>query len=277
MWAVASAWPTVRHWPLPQLLPGAAALAAGWLLMVVLLGRGWAGCLQALSGLQLPMMQWLPLQLSAWSGRYLPGKVGLLAGKLQICERGVSVKNVTASVVSEQIAFILTGAALSMLALPQLITWLPAPAQSVGAALIPWAPALLLLPLLAGGIAGAWLVRIRMPDTSHYWAARLLGWSLLGHLLAGTGFHCLLGSLLDTPPSWTDSVGLLAAAHTAGVLAVFAPAGLGVREAVIASALAPQLGWPQAVAMTALQRGLVVLVDAAIAVTALVWHQRVKL
>lgn len=250
-------------------------MGVGWIAMVALLGRGWAVCLQAASGIELRPAQWLPLQLSAWSGRYLPGKIGLLAGKMQACEHGASLKQVTASVLAEQAAFVTAGLALSVLALPQLAPMLPAAWHASLNALASHTALLALLILLAGGLVAITVARRLLPQAPPGWAARLLGWSLAAHTAAGAGFHGLLTFLLDDALTLTTSIGLLAAAHTAGVLALFAPAGLGVREVIIASVLAPQLGWQQAVALTALQRGLLVLVDALLAATALAW-QRLK-
>lgn len=263
-WALFAAWPSLRHWDVATLLPGALAAMAGWLVMVFLLGCGWAGALDAWSGLRLRLVEWLPMQISAWIGRYLPGKLGLLAGKMQVCERGVGWKRVTGSVLSEQAAFVGSGLALSALALPY---WLPL--MPAGAA---WHPTAWLLALMAPALVlaglGAWASGRQLPDADAAWSLRLLGWSTLAHMAAGAGFHLLLASLIADPPGLMASIGLLAAAHTAGVLAIFAPAGLGVRELVIAAALAPVLGWPQATAITALQRALVVVADAGMAAAA---------
>lgn len=261
-WAVITAWPDLQQWNLATLAPGILASVAGWLLMVVLLGQGWSISFTAWSGISLGIRQWAPMQASAWAGRYLPGKVGLLAGKMRACEQGASWKHVTASVISEQLAFVATGVALTAWALPLLppqvaaIVHIPRGLISV-MLLLPLA--LLLIPTL--------LTLPALPE-SRSWGIKLASWSLLGHLAAGLGFHALLLNTLPAPLPLMVSIGLLAAAHTAGVLAIFAPAGLGVREAVIASALAPMVGWPQAVAITALQRTLVIICDAAIALIA---------
>lgn len=268
-WATASAWPVVQQWQLHQLLPATIATIAGWIGMVLLLGRGWADAVCAWSGLRLGRRQWLPIQAAAWAGRYLPGKIGLLAGKMQACEQGISWKQLTGSVISEQLAFIGAGLALSGLATRYWQPLLPAPLRQTAVAYI----AVLLLPALAMLVLGAWLARKRLPHADATWGLRLILWSALGHIAAGTGFHFLLASLLADPPSLLVSIGLLAVAHTAGVLAIFAPAGLGVREAVIAAALAPQVGWSQALAITALQRALVVIADGGIAAGALLIRQ----
>lgn len=257
--AVAMAWPDLQQWQLATLTPGILASFAGWLAMVLLLGKGWSTCLIAWSNIKLGSRQWVPMQASAWAGRYLPGKVGMLAGKMRACEQGASWKQVTASVVSEQLAFVATGMALATWALPLLrpvlasILHVPHPVMIV-VLLLPLS-LLLIMPLIA----------IPRLPAQRGWGARLGGWSLLAHLAAGLGFHGLLLNTLPTAPPLAVSIGLLAAAHTAGALAIFAPAGLGVREAVIASALAPLVGWPQAIAITALQRTLVIICDAAIA------------
>lgn len=271
-WALVAAWPSLRHWDVATLLPGALAAIAGWLAMVLLLGWGWAGALRAWSGLRLGVAEWLPMQMTAWIGRYLPGKLGLLAGKMQVCERGVGWKRVTGSVLSEQAAFVASGLALSALALPY---WLPLMPQ--GAAWHPtaWFAALMAPTLVLAGL-GAWASGRQLPDADAAWGLRLLAWSTLAHVAAGIGFYLLLCSLLPDPPGLMASIGLLAAAHTAGVLALFAPAGLGVRELVIAAALAPVLGWPQATAVTALQRALVVVADAGMALAAVAISRRAR-
>lgn len=261
-WAVITAWPDLQQWNLATLAPGILASAAGWLLMILLLGQGWSISFTAWSGISLGIRQWAPMQASAWAGRYLPGKVGLLAGKMRACEQGASWKHVTASVISEQLAFVATGMALAVCALPlihpQLATVVDLPSGLFSMVLLlPLAlllvPTLLMLPVL---------------PANRSWGIKLASWSVLGHLAAGLGFHALLLDTLPSPPSLMASIGLLAAAHVAGVLAIFAPAGLGVREAVIASVLAPLVGWPQAIAITALQRTLVIICDAAIALIA---------
>lgn len=264
-WAMVAAWPALQQWKSSHILPGAIGSIAGWAGMVFLLGCGWAGALKAWSGLHLSPAQWLPMQAAAWVGRYLPGKLGLLAGKMQVCERGTHWKLVTGSVISEQIAFIASGTALSSLALPYWLPLLPPIFGQHQNLLL----AALLSPLAVVIGLGAWCSTPHLPHAGRSWSTRLLLWSMLAHLVAGAGFHTLLASLLPSPPNLLTSIGLLAAAHTAGILAIFAPAGLGVREAVIAAALAPQLGWPQAAAVTALQRALVVIGDAGIALYAL--------
>lgn len=273
-WALTEALPTLTLWSSQKLVPALAALGTGWILMVLLLGRGWATSLHAWSGTQLSTHQWLPMQLAAWSGRYLPGKLGLVAGKLQACEHGVSWKTVTTSVLCEQGAFIASGATLSILALPYWIALAPESMQTTSQSHSTIFIVLAMTPVIMGGLFGMLTTRKGLTSAGSSWSIRLLGWSFLAHVSAGTGFHFFLRGLLDSPPTWLESIGLLAAAHTAGILAVFAPAGLGVREIVIATALAPQLGWPQAFAVSALQRGLVVLMDALLAVASLMTKSR---
>lgn len=269
-WSLGTAWPNLREWNALAISPGIAASVGGWLMMVLLLGAGWASCLTAWSGVALPARQWIPMQAAAWVGRYLPGKIGLLAGKLKACECGASWKQVTGSVICEQLAFVATGIAIAGLALPLLTPLLPSTGRLPTAVVL----ALLLFPMTAL-LAWPW-VAPRHGPSSRGWSLRLAGWSTLAHIAAGLGFHGLLLAIMPTAPTWTVSIGLLAAGHVAGTLAVFAPAGLGVREAVIASALSPYVGWPQAIAITALQRSLTVASDGLVALAGAMFQWRRK-
>ena len=270
--ALIAAWPALQHVHSKNLWIGALGTMIGWGCMVMLLGLGWAGTFKAWTGLQLTPRQCLQMQASAWIGRYLPGKIGLLAGKMQACETGASWKQVTNSVLSEQVAFIVSGLALSALALPSWLPLLPRVARDSPHYLL---VSILLAPSVVFIATGIWISKRILPHAKRTWSTRLLLWSAIGHLTAGGGFHILLSCLLSAPPTLNSSVGLLAMAHTAGIIAVFAPAGLGVREAVIVAALAPLLGWTEATAITALQRAFIVMADASIGLFSLTNKARI--
>lgn len=75
----------------------------------------------------------------------------------------------------------------------------------------------------------------------------------------------------------TDVVAAVAAfalAHAAGVLLVFAPAGLGAREAVLIALLAPAVGVPTAAAAALLARVAHSIGDFALAAGAAAWSRR---
>lgn len=89
-------------------------------------------------------------------------------------------------------------------------------------------------------------------------------WLLYGasHVMAGLGFHVLLLELLPgAAPPVLHSIALLAAANVLGILAVFAPAGLGVREVILVVGLTPYVPMPQAIVIAAILRLLTVVAD----------------
>lgn len=264
-WALVTAWPVILRWEIGLLAYGASVTIVGWVAMVLVLGYGWSGSLRAWTGISLTMRQCIPMQAAAWVGRYLPGKLGLLAGKMQVCEQGAGWKTVTGSVLCEQVAFIVSGFALSSLAMPQWLSLMPLEIQKFRTVLL----VALFIPLILFMIISVWVAKKHLRHAHMLWGLRLLLCSIAGHFLAGLGFYGLLATLIPTPVSLFYSIGLLSAAHTAGILAIFAPAGLGVREAVIVAILTPQIGWPLAVSVSALQRVLVVIADAFIGLLAL--------
>jgi uncharacterized membrane protein YbhN (UPF0104 family) len=82
-----------------------------------------------------------------------------------------------------------------------------------------------------------------------------LWWIVCSVVLYGTGFFCLTRSFSDVP--WTtvpQIVGLFAFAQIAGFVALFAPAGIGVREAAFLAGLTPVVGAGPAIAITGVCR-----------------------
>lgn len=96
--------------------------------------------------------------------------------------------------------------------------------------------------------------------------ARAYAWALVVWLLYGAHVavlvHAVGGSGAD---AWAASVGGLALGWAIGLVAVFAPAGLGVREAVLTASLAPVVGRAPALAVALASRGLLALVDVLLA------------
>ncbi len=83
------------------------------------------------------------------------------------------------------------------------------------------------------------------------WTTGAVAAMAVAHLAIALGFGAFASAWVH-PANWRGIVTLMAAfliAGVAGLLAVFAPAGLGVREAVLASLLAPTLGSTNAIAV----------------------------
>ncbi|MGO2111568.1 MAG: lysylphosphatidylglycerol synthase domain-containing protein [Pseudoclavibacter sp.] len=125
----------------------------------------------------------------------------------------------------------------------------------------------LLLPRTLNWLIAVLLRRVNRGAVNVRLGARSIGrataWSLLGWLLAGAQVW-MLGVGLGMAPTLTamaQSVGAYALAWTVGFLAVFAPAGVGVREAVLALTMEGLVTLGATVAIVLLSRVLLSVVD----------------
>lgn len=267
-WVLASSGPALLQSRALLSSPAPYVFIAAWIGMAAMLGALWALMLRLSLGLRLPAREWLHLQAIAWSGRYLPGKVGLLAGKASLVERdGVGWRGLGYSVLFEQAAFVASGLLVALLlldtpgSLPD--AWLPSWLATH------WTPARLTaaaLGIVAFVVGSAWLQRMTGATRSlgASQSAGLLLLYLVPHALVGAGAFVVLAAVVPDAATLgiATIIGVLALAHAAGVLAIFAPAGLGVREAVLAAGLSPVLPWPEALAFAALLRLLSLIGDA---------------
>lgn len=108
-----------------------------------------------------------------------------------------------------------------------------------------------------------WLIRLR-PSWSA-WSCLLFGWFALG-----TSFWLCLRPFLGAGPAWPAVIGVYCLAWVAGYLVPFAPAGLGVREVVLALALDPFIAADTSLVVVAVHRVLYLLIEVLLALVALV-------
>ena len=261
LWQLPGAWRHLADMAQPF---HAAAFVACWVAMVGSLGVLWRLSLRALCDADIDLRTALSAQASAWAGRDLPGKVGLLAGKLTLAGRaGLGARQLAGSVVFEQFAFVAAGLALgAAFANPANLRTLLAPdlpldtfdalfrlIAATGAAIA--AAAAIFLAIRVSGREG------NLPRL-----VGLLVLHLIPHVLCGMGLIALLASTPgQAAVASIEVVGAMAASNVAGVVAIFAPAGLGVREAVLISLLAPTTGSSGMVALAALVRILATIGD----------------
>lgn len=258
-------------------LPAALGFVVSWCLMVVLLGWLWQLWIRWRHGVTLSVGYWFHAQALAWTGRYLPGKVGLLLGKLGLAsDRHLGWRQLGTTVLVEQIAFVAAGAVIAVVLLPasvvHLFGWVPSWVYSH------WT---VLSMGLAAATAGAFVIGLRVLDGVAGGAAKgdvplpgigrrvaLLGMYLIPHVLVGIAFHGMVLAAAPGAGSITvaHSVAVLALAHVAGILAVFAPAGIGVREVVLAAGLGPAMDFQDALLLAAILRILTLIADALVAV-----------
>ncbi len=200
-------------------------------------------------------------------GRYLPGKVWSVAGLAVLAQRaGVSGWAATGSALTMQALAIASGASVVAVAAPEAAS----PLQLAGAA----AAAAVAVAIVMSDRATDTLVRLARPTAE--WrplpggaAVMAAGANLLAWLVYGLAFWLLAQGLVpESPLGLRASVGVFAAGYIVGFLALFAPGGLGVREAVFVALLAPRMGSGEALALAVGSRLLLTLTEVAAAVIA---------
>lgn len=194
-------------------------------------------------------------------GRYLPTGLGSLPARVVIGARhGLSRRLLVATTAGEMAAVVVANAALAPLVLSGAQRALVFPALAAGLAAFG--------PLAA--LAGERLQPGRglgLTDTAAFLAAHV-GVAAC----RGGGLWALVHVVSASPPGFAAVVGALGLANAAGTAAVFAPGGVGVREAVLVALLAGSVGAPQAATAAVAWRFLELAVEAAL----IVWSRLVR-
>lgn len=253
----------VRRWDgrAVSLEPGLVAAA---LLPVVVSGLfqalAWILLVERMAGARTPRLAAFSLYLDSQLARYTPGKVGLPLVRMEGAPRlGLGRGLVGVSVLIETLSWLGTGAALGFLVLSVVSVPATGLLRLVGQLALP----LLGLSLLAV-LALVTVDRRRYPDR----LSRLLGsdrtgpyapplillvhfaywacWVLHGYLLARA-----FGALSEPA---LGAMGFCPLANVLGFAALAAPAGVGVREAVLISGFSPGLGAAAALSVALVSR-----------------------
>lgn len=251
-YGLVSRWDETRHavtelsWPYVG-----AALAAGVTSMGVMM-LAWRSVLAGL-GSPLPIRASARIYFVAQLGKYIPGSVWAFVAQMELArEHHVPRERGGSAALLAMVTTLATGLALAALTLPltsadvtRRYWWLLALAPICIAALHPRVVAFALNLALRTA---------RRPPleqvASMATMARALAWTTLGWALFGA--HAWLLVRAAGGSGFFLSTGAYALAFTAGILVVFAPGGVGVREAVLIVALGPALpaGAPLIVALT---------------------------
>jgi hypothetical protein len=186
--------------------------------------------------------------------RFLPGGFWQFASLAVMSSRyGMRPAAATATVLLEQIVLLLTGLAVVAGFTPVVLhaTWWRV---ALIVALILGAAILLLLPRLTRRLPSLSLVwsQLRARQLIEFFVILTVPW-----LLYGTAFRLLATGLLGAGQlqgSWGFYIAAFTGSYLAGVIAVFAPAGLFVREAALISVLTPVLGGADAVILAIASR-----------------------
>ncbi|HEV8529690.1 MAG TPA: lysylphosphatidylglycerol synthase domain-containing protein [Actinomycetes bacterium] len=198
--------------------------------------------------------------------KYVPGSVWPVLGQMELgAQRGVPRSRSAVSVLISSAIMIFTGVLVAAVSLP-----FAAPG-SAGRYLwvlfvIPVGLALLSPPLL-NRMLNLTLRLLRRPTIQQGVSVRGLAvsacWALLCWILNGAMVYALMGRLVGHGVRVIlVSIGGYALSWVAGFLAVFAPAGAGVREAVMLAVLSTQTRTSVALIVALVSRALSVVADA---------------
>jgi uncharacterized membrane protein YbhN (UPF0104 family) len=239
------------------LLFASAVVVAGLAMLVQMVA--WRGLMRSFTGSTMPASRSARLYLDSQMARYTPGKVGLavvrIAGAKSV---GVPSKTMASALLAEVVSWCAMGAVVGGVAL----FFLPG-AQGVAASLS-WGGIVFALGA-AGGLGLAVLVdRQRYPEKLRGLVGEdtrgpLVPWTLPALHLVHFFLWVVCGALVALSVGASLQVGLVAGALlclaiVAGFLALLAPAGAGVREAVLAAGLVPLLGASTSIAIGILAR-----------------------
>ncbi len=211
-------------------------IASAWL---------WGHMVLELGGQALGLISATRIVFSANLGRYLPGKLWQIAGLAVLSGRGGVSRTVAATAGILGQAFAL--AAVGVFAAPVLMGAGRNELEGGVAVLA----ALFLFVVLASipGVLGSFvslafrITRMSLDqqlEVGCLFGLRWLGWHLLNWTIYGISFGLFVHGL-GFPVGWLTLVSSFAAAYLLGYLAVFTPAGLGVREGFLIVFLRPDL------------------------------------
>lgn len=255
-WAFAGQWGAVsaRIDVLPLIVWAFAALSV--LVGLLASGLAWRAVLSGL-GHRLAPRQAGRVFFVGQLGKYVPGSVWTVVGQTEAARRyGLARAPVAATALVVMLLNVVTGASVAAATGSGQTAVVIAVAGAAAVALCP--PILRRLVRLTGRVINRDLDVV--VDARHIAVAT--GWTLL--MWAAYGAHTVLvveGLQPGLSLAWPTAAGVFAAAWTAGFLAVVAPAGAGVREALIVALLSPETGSAVAGAFAVVSRLLLTMGD----------------
>jgi uncharacterized membrane protein YbhN (UPF0104 family) len=218
------------------LLFGAAGTAAGAVI--------WLSILRGL-GVR-TQRRWAAVFFQAQLGKYIPGSVWQYAGRAAVARsHGLPVRPVAVSLPIEFCAAAVAAGAAGAF----LLGWWGAPVLA----------ACLVILLLVERQANARRLAVKT-------AVRATLLCIPMWFLLGASFWLCARGLVGVPiHELAFDTGAFAIAWLAGLLAIYAPGGLGVREAVLAALLSSRFGAADALVVAAASRLILIIVDVALA------------
>ena len=266
------------------LRPGIPYLALSLAVLCVSFAFGgwlWSRMLSEFGDSALPVAQSAAVRLVADLGRYIPGKIAQVAGLALLSRRaGLSPVRATAAAATTQILSLLAACLVGAPAALGIVA-------GQGDARIYWASLVVFAGLLSflwfGGAGGLvrWILRRtgNPEDLPRGGGRRLLLWIpayVVAWAIYGVALAILARGLGMTVPFFAVT-SAFAAAYFLGYVALFAPAGVGIREASMVALLTPALGAEAAWTLAIMQRAWLTLADlaGALAGAAFLRHRKI--
>ena len=236
-----AAWDGVVDWP--TLLAASALVLGAFALMVLTWSaslRWWNASLSFLSALRI----WSLSNLA----RFIPGAVWQFAGLAALAaDEGISPLAATGAVLLQQLVLLATGIVVAVMMAPGWVAPIAGGLPPIATGSIAVVALVLLcvviplaMPAIGRGLGRLVKREFAWPRPSAtafaaYTTALVLPW-----LIYAMAFWLFARSLLgESTPGLVVAGGAFVASYVAGIVAVFAPAGIAVREAALVAMLAP--------------------------------------
>jgi glycosyltransferase 2 family protein len=270
VFVVVAIWDLKRRWQ-----PGAVrvdyGLAALSMLPLalgcVLLGLGWIWLLARMSGAKIPALPAMAIHLESQAARYTPGKVGLPLVRMLGAEKlGTTSRIAGSSVLIEVLCFVATGGVMGPLVLLLSGNLLARLTEALGVlgivVLVGFVVALAVLMLVDRRYLPAKVRDLLKLDGAGPLVPAVLPLIHAGYWLTWAAHGYLTSRAVQAPVDVSlASMGFYVLAPVMGFLALAAPGGLGVREAVVSIALSASVGPAAALYAALISRGTSVIVD----------------
>jgi glycosyltransferase 2 family protein len=229
---------------------------------VIVSGVLWGRLLALLSGQKVKVADAIRIHSASWLLKYIPGQIGSYINKvLWGSRRGISKKTVSTSFIYENVLMVFAG---FILATPVFILF----QEQLGSNLANLLPLLILIPMLVVLVRPVFyfllntlftkLGRIPFRESDFLSTGQLVKYQLgylIPRILNGAGFVLIVSSMMTISPDMYIGLGATyILASIIGLLAIFVPGGLGVREAIIVLVLSVYFPVEQAIIVALVAR-----------------------
>jgi len=221
-------------------------------------------------GQDIPLRAGMPINFVTQIGKYLPGNVAHYVARAGLASAsGVKLRSSGTATLLEVLATLVAAMVVASLAM----LFDPAPAKALDQALSGSIALPLILAFAGIATAVAFLALAKVPARAFIVTAACV---VMNFIFIGLSFFALVSGMSATALSPIAAIGIFAVAWTAGYVVPGAPAGLGVREAILVSWVGPIIGSGPAITCVILHRVISACVDALVAFLGYAWLRMEK-